>query len=182
MPKGTPKPKVNKSAWIREQPSTLTAAEVVEKAKKEGIGLTVGQVYTTRSNMKTAKTAGPAKKKPGRPKKAAAAAPVATGNKVNKSAWIREQSSDLSAKEVVEKAAQLGIELSLAQVYTARSAAKTGGKSASKASSPVKASAAARAKVRMTEPGSPRQEFIRLATRLGTDAMRAMIDEMDQAS
>jgi len=41
--------KVNKSAWIRSQPATLSAAEVVTKAKGEGITLSVGQVYTARS-------------------------------------------------------------------------------------------------------------------------------------
>lgn len=48
--------KVNKSAWIRAQPSTMSAADVVAKGKVEGIALTANQVYTTRSNAKTAKT------------------------------------------------------------------------------------------------------------------------------
>lgn len=48
--------------------------------------------------------------------------------KVNKSAWIRSQSIDLPAKEVVAKAKKEGIRLTDAQVYTARSALKkTGG-------------------------------------------------------
>jgi hypothetical protein len=41
--------KVNKSEWIRSQPATLSAKDVVSKAKAEGINLTPAQVYTTRS-------------------------------------------------------------------------------------------------------------------------------------
>jgi hypothetical protein len=67
--------------------------------------------------------------------------PAAT--KVNESAWIREQPADLTAREVVEKAAKAGIKLTDTQVYTARSTAKKakgkpgpkpGAKAASKAS------------------------------------------------
>jgi len=46
--KGTPR-KVNKAEWIRSQPVTLSAKDVVSKAKGEGIALTTAQVYTTRS-------------------------------------------------------------------------------------------------------------------------------------
>jgi hypothetical protein len=47
--------KINKSAWIREQPRSLSAREVVEKASKAGIKLTDAQVYTARSSAKKAK-------------------------------------------------------------------------------------------------------------------------------
>ena len=70
-------PRVNKSAWIRSQPPSLSAKEVVDKAKGEGIVLSLAQVYTARS---TAKRQGEAKRGagaaagrrgPGRPKGAA---------------------------------------------------------------------------------------------------------------
>lgn len=54
--------KINKSAWIRSQPSTMSAGEVVEKAKGEGISLSTNQVYTTRSAAKTATTSKGGKK------------------------------------------------------------------------------------------------------------------------
>jgi len=44
--------KVNKSAWIRALPRTMPAKDVVEKAKGEGITLSIAQVYTTRSAAK----------------------------------------------------------------------------------------------------------------------------------
>jgi hypothetical protein len=64
--------RVNKSAWIRSQPKSLSAKEVADKAKAEGIKLSLAQVYTARS---TAKREGDSKsgnaaprRGPGRPK------------------------------------------------------------------------------------------------------------------
>lgn len=41
--------KVNTAAWIRSRPASLSANEVVAKAKAAGITLTPAQVYTSRS-------------------------------------------------------------------------------------------------------------------------------------
>jgi len=41
--------RVNKSAWIRSQPATMAAKDVLRKAKQEGISLSLAQVYTARS-------------------------------------------------------------------------------------------------------------------------------------
>ena len=67
--------RVNKSAWIRSQPPSLSAKEVVEKAKGEGITLSLAQVYTARSTAKRqgvgrrgSVAAGVGKRGPGRPK------------------------------------------------------------------------------------------------------------------
>ena len=65
----TAAPKINKSAWIREQPVALAAKDVVEKAAKAGIKVSVAQVYTTRSEAKKIKG------KPGRPNVSSKAAP-----------------------------------------------------------------------------------------------------------
>jgi hypothetical protein len=69
-PKSSTTRKVNKSAWIRGQPGTLSAADVVSKAKDAGIKLTVAQVYTTRSEAKRkgSRPTTAAKRGPGRPK------------------------------------------------------------------------------------------------------------------
>jgi len=66
--------RVNKSAWIRAQPASLSAKEVVDTAKDEGISISLAQVYTARStakrrpdtNVRTKEVS--AKRKPGRPK------------------------------------------------------------------------------------------------------------------
>jgi len=44
---------VNKSAFIREQPPTMSAKDVVEAAAAQGITLTEGFVYNVRSNAKS---------------------------------------------------------------------------------------------------------------------------------
>ena len=41
--------KVNKSAFIRAQPATMSASEVVEKAKADGFEITANFVYSVRS-------------------------------------------------------------------------------------------------------------------------------------
>jgi hypothetical protein len=80
MPRGKPNTtatsKINKSAWIRSQSASTPAKDLVAQAKKEGIKLSLAQVYTARSTAKNA--SGPAQlvapSQPGRPKKAIAAA------------------------------------------------------------------------------------------------------------
>jgi len=59
--------RINKSAWIRSQPASMSAAEVHAKAKKEGITLSIAQVYTARSTAKNKGITG----KVGRPRKEA---------------------------------------------------------------------------------------------------------------
>ena len=66
--------RVNKSAWIRSQPASLSAKEVVDKAKSDGIALSLAQVYTARSTAKrrpdtnAGKQTTGSKRGPGRPK------------------------------------------------------------------------------------------------------------------
>jgi hypothetical protein len=59
--------KVNKSAFVRGLPSSMTANEVVAKAKASGITLSAAYVYNIRGASKTL-----AKKRPGRPRSAPA--------------------------------------------------------------------------------------------------------------
>jgi hypothetical protein len=43
---------VNKSAFVRSLPGSLSAAEVIEKGKAKGIKLSAAQVYTIRANAR----------------------------------------------------------------------------------------------------------------------------------
>jgi hypothetical protein len=43
---------VNKSAFVRSLPATLSAAEVISRAKDKGIKLSAAQVYTIRANAR----------------------------------------------------------------------------------------------------------------------------------
>jgi hypothetical protein len=51
----TPAKKVTKSAYVRALPSTLSAKEVVAKAKKDGINISIVHVYKVRSAAKLTK-------------------------------------------------------------------------------------------------------------------------------
>jgi hypothetical protein len=71
---------VNKSAFVRGLPSTMSATDVIAKGKAEGIKLTAAQVYTVRANAKRAGSEGPKGKpgpKPGAKATKAVASPVA---------------------------------------------------------------------------------------------------------
>lgn len=57
-------------------------------------------------------------------KKKKAPAPAAPTKRLNKTAWIQKQPRDVPAKTVVARAGAAGIKLTVAQVYTARSAAR----------------------------------------------------------
>ncbi|HEX7478267.1 MAG TPA: hypothetical protein VF331_10710 [Polyangiales bacterium] len=59
-------PKTNKSAWIRSQPATTSAKDLVKQGKAAGIKLSVAQVYTARANAK--KKGAPAGKPGPKPK------------------------------------------------------------------------------------------------------------------
>lgn len=43
---------INKSAFVRSLPGTMSAAEVIEKGKAKGIKLSAAQVYTIRANAR----------------------------------------------------------------------------------------------------------------------------------
>jgi hypothetical protein len=70
--------KVNKSAFVRSLPRSMTAKEVVAKGKAQGITLSVPLVYVARAQAK--KKTG--KRGPGRPRKNAAPAPAAAASGV----------------------------------------------------------------------------------------------------
>ncbi|HXX66744.1 MAG TPA: hypothetical protein VEK07_06165 [Polyangiaceae bacterium] len=107
----------------------MSAAEVVKKAKAQGIELRAGLVYEVR-RMAKAKTAG-TKKVPGVKKAAPKASAVVAKSVVakkppaSKAAFVRAH-SNLSPKEIVAKAKAEGIKLDVGYVYNVRGAAKAG--------------------------------------------------------
>jgi len=90
--------------------------------------------------------------------------------KVNKSAWIRSQPPSVPALELVNKAKQLGFRLSVAQVYTARSAAKH------KAVATPSSSRTSRVGADL------QQQFKSLAIRIGTEQARRLLRWLEQGS
>jgi hypothetical protein len=69
---------VNKSQFVREQPGTMTAKQVVTKAKDAGITLSEKYVYNIRAKANARKRVG-RPGRPGRPPKAATAMKTSGG-------------------------------------------------------------------------------------------------------
>jgi hypothetical protein len=93
MPRG--KRTVNKSAFVRNLPLSMSAAEVVAKGKAEGIALSDKYVYNIRAKDKSrgGKPVGKPGRRPGRPK----------GSGATRGAGSAEQ-------QLVELALQIGLE------------------------------------------------------------------------
>jgi hypothetical protein len=81
--KVTKKPAINKSAFVRSLPSTMSGADVVAKAKAQGVKISLAYVYGIRAKSKAKRRTGAdgiVKRGPGRPRKVvAAAAPEGLG-------------------------------------------------------------------------------------------------------
>lgn len=94
--------------------------------------------------------------------------PIKKNGRVNKTQWIRSLPVSLSAKDVVAKGKAEGIGLSLAQVYTARSTAKTKPAVQTRQARQTRQSGSAvRSTSRSTATGL-QAEFLQLARRIGT--------------
>jgi len=104
---------VNKSEFIRSLPSTLSAAEVVAKAKADGIKIAPVLVYKVRGRTK-AKKAGGTKSAPTK------------SRGTSKASFVRAH-GELTAKEVVSKAKAEGIRLTEGYVYNVRTYDKKAG-------------------------------------------------------
>lgn len=102
---------------------------------------------------------------------------------MNKSEWIRNQPATAPAKDIVAKAKAEGIKLSLAQVYTARSAAKKkagriGKPGRPKGSGSAAASVNAVAAMKLKPSDDLRVSFVKLAMRIGTDEAQRLLDRV----
>ena len=99
--------------------------------------------------------------------------------KINKSAWIRGQPGTLSAADVVSKAKQAGIKLSVAQVYTTRSEAKRKGTRAAASGAAVAPRGVGRPKAKLDMAVKDlRHEFVSIAVRIGTDEAQRLLDRI----
>jgi hypothetical protein len=133
-----------KSAFIRSQPATMTAAEVVKLARGAGIKVDEHYVSKIRSAAKVAgKSSKGAMAKKAASKSPAKTAPakkasVSKADTFSKSDFVRAR-PHLSPKEIVEDARDYGMKLTANHVYNVRSydAAKGTKKSAGKKASVI---------------------------------------------
>jgi len=137
MPKSATPKKLSKSDYIRSQPESLTAAQVVEKAKEAGIKISGNLVYMVRgakgSKTVAKKAATPKKATPKKtaaktsatktsPKKSPKSASPKKGAQ-SKADFVRANPG-ASVKDIVAKALFDGIEISENHVYGVRASDK----------------------------------------------------------
>ncbi len=117
----TTKPYGNKTKFVLGLPRELSAKQVVEEAKKQGIAITEAHVYKIRSTAK-AKGKGPAKatKAGGRGRGAPPKAGRGGGGQ-SKRDFVLSFGPETPASEILRKAKEAGIGLSKAYLYTIRS-------------------------------------------------------------
>ncbi len=116
----TLKPTLSKSDFIRKQPVTLSAAEVIAKAKAAGIKFAPVLVYKVRGRAKSK-----AKAKRASTPKPIAATPSKPQSKAD---FVRGLPASTPAKEVVKLAKAAGIKLGIFYVYGVRRVAKMAAK------------------------------------------------------
>jgi hypothetical protein len=150
----------NKSAFIRSQPASLSAAQVVAKAKAEGIKIAPVLVYKVRGRAKAKKPA------------PVAARTVAKAGGKSKAAFVRGH-ADLSAKEVVAKAKAEGIKLTEGYVYNVRTYDKKAGKQGAATRTRTQGAPAARS----IAPGSSTESLLRaVAAEIGLGRAIEMLE------
>lgn len=120
--KTTTKPYGNKTKFVLGLARDLSAKEVVEEAKKNGITITEAHVYKIRSTAKAkGKTPGKAERSGARGRAPAAKGgrPGAAGQ--SKRDFVLSFGPETPASEILRKAKEAGIGLSKAYLYTIRS-------------------------------------------------------------
>lgn len=157
-----------KSDFIRNQPATMSAAEIVEKAKAQGIDLRAGLVYEVRRTAK-ARKAPIAKKATAGARRAGshATSMIANGGTpktgLSKAAFVR-QFPNLAPREIVEKAKAERIKLDVGYVYNIRSSSKAGRKVAKRA---AREGSGARGAARSVTPSSAENLLRTVAAEIG---------------
>jgi hypothetical protein len=118
MPKAKTAKTPTKADFIRSQPATLSADDVVTKAKSAGLTIDRNLVYKVRGRLRSN----------GRSKKASTTTSgIAKRPQQSKADFVRAN-RNLSPKEVAAKAKAAGIKLDVSYVYNVRGYDKSAGK------------------------------------------------------
>ena len=113
--KNSTKKTLSKSDFIRSQPSTMSTAGVVAKAKEAGMKISSTLVYMVRG-----KAGGKGKAKKAAAKKTSAkAGATARKSATSKADFVRAH-ANLSPKEIVEKGKAEGVKFDVSYVYNVR--------------------------------------------------------------
>ena len=118
------KPYGNKTKFVLGLPRDLSAKQVVDEAKKQGITITEAHVYKIRSTAKAkGKGGGRGERSSARGRPAASRGGRGGGGNSNQSKrdFVLSFGADTPASEILRKAKEAGIGLSKAYLYTIRS-------------------------------------------------------------
>jgi len=185
--KTTTKPYGNKTKFVLGLSRDLSAKQVVEEAKRNGITITEAHVYKIRSTAKAKGGKGPGRpaKSAGRAAKGRAAAAPKGGRGSSSSAgqskrdFVLSFGSDTAASEILRKAKEQGIGLSKAYLYTIRSS----GGASQKRGRPVKAAAASASKAGLRKgsrggANSLENQFIEAALDVGLSKASELLNRL----
>lgn len=162
----------NKTKFVLGLPRDLSAKQVVEEAKKQGITITEAHVYKIRS---TAKAKGP---KAAAPKGGASSAKASSSSAaVSKRDFVLNFPSDTKASDILRKAKEAGIGLSKAYLYTIRSAGGASQKRGRRAASPAPAVKPTVTRTRVSFAGHEAQ-FIEAAIDMGLSKAADLLDRL----
>jgi hypothetical protein len=109
------KTQTSNSAFIRQQPTTMSTVEIIEKGKAAGLTIRPGLVYEVRRATKARKAVA---------KKTASTVTKKSAKSVQSKADFVRSNRNLPPKEVVAKAKASGISLDVGYVYNVRGADK----------------------------------------------------------
>ena len=179
--KTTTKPYGNKTKFVLGLPRDLSAKQVVDEAKKQGITITEAHVYKIRSTAKAKGKGGGRSERGGargRPAAAKSGRSSAGSSGQSKRDFVLGFSSDTPASEILRKAKDAGIGLSKAYLYTIRSssgASQRRGRGASSSS----AGADMKAAMRRTRGGSSLEStFMDAAIDLGLSKATELLNRL----
>ena len=163
----------NKTKFVLGLSRELSAKQVVEEAKKQGITITEAHVYKIRSTAKAKSPKSGAGKATAAPRAAASRAGTSSSSQ-SKRDFVLSFGPETKASEILRKAKDAGIGLSKAYLYTIRSAGgasqkrgrKPGVASGIQVASSMKASAG-RGRASSASASSLEAQFIDAAIDLG---------------
>jgi hypothetical protein len=182
--KTTTKPYGNKTKFVLGLPRDLSAKQVVDEAKKQGITITEAHVYKIRSTAKAkgkGGSAGRGERGGARGRQSAAKSSSGRGasssSTQSKRDFVLGFSSDTPASEILRKAKEAGIGLSKAYLYTIRSSS---GASQRRGRGNATSNAAAKAVGRRVRGGggSLESQFIDAAIDLGLSKATELLDRL----
>jgi len=174
--KKTTKPYGNKTKFVLGLPRDLSAKEVVEEAKKNGITITEAHVYKIRSTAKAKGGKAPARAEKAGARGRAAAKDTRGSAGQSKREFVLSFGPETAASEILRKAKEAGIGLSKAYLYTIRS---SGGASQKRGGRTAGAGADAKSSLRRVRGSSPNETaFIEAAIDMGLSKATALLEQL----